>query len=183
MPTDRDTSKVRGFCFVTMPAAVAEDACTKLNGYEVDGRPLRVNEAQPKGMSAGGGGGRGGFGGGSGGGYGGGGGYNDGYGGGGGSGGYSGGGGYGGGGGGYGGGSSGGGGGEFTPIHLDFLHEKSVPPCVSHCLPIIACFLIIRLEQATEVVVVVATTEVVTAVVVVVDTMTVEEAVVVEVRR
>lgn len=143
MPTDRDTSKVRGFCFVTMPAAVAEDACTKLNGYEVDGRPLRVNEAQPKGMSAGGGGGRGGFGGGSsGGGYGGGGGYNDGYGGGSG-------GGYGGGGGGYGGsggggyGGSSGGGGECTPIHFDILQEKSVPPSVSYCLPIIACFPII----------------------------------------
>lgn len=62
MPTDRETSKVRGFCFVTMPAAVAEDACNKLNGYELDGRTLRVNEAQPKGMSGGGRGG--GFGGG-----------------------------------------------------------------------------------------------------------------------
>jgi len=67
MPTDRETSKVRGFCFVTMPAAVAEDACNKVNGYELDGRTLRVNEAQPKGMSGGGGGGRGGFGGGGGG--------------------------------------------------------------------------------------------------------------------
>ncbi len=64
MPTDRDTGKVRGFCFVTMPSAAAEEACNKLNGYELDGRSLRVNEAQPKG------GGRGG--------------YNDGYGGGGG---------------------------------------------------------------------------------------------------
>lgn len=105
MPTDRDTTKVRGFCFVTMPAAVAEEACTKLNGYELDGRPLRVNEAQPKGMSSGGGRGGGGFGGA------GGGGYNDGYGGGGG---YSGGGGGYGGGGSGGGGYSGGGGGEFT---------------------------------------------------------------------
>ena len=73
MPTDRDTGKVRGFCFVTMPASDAEKACNKLNGVEIDGRALRVNEAQPRG---GGGGGRGG--------YGGGGGYNDGYGGGGG---------------------------------------------------------------------------------------------------
>lgn len=59
LPTDRDTGKVRGFAFVTMPSSVAEEACIKLNGFEVDGRPLRVNEAQPKGLS-GGGGGRGG---------------------------------------------------------------------------------------------------------------------------
>lgn len=56
MPTDRDSGKVRGFCFVTMPAAAAEVACEKMNGVEIDGRALRVNEAQPKG---GGGGGRG----------------------------------------------------------------------------------------------------------------------------
>jgi hypothetical protein len=62
MPTDRDTGRLRGFCFVTMPAASAEEAIKKLNGYEVDGRPLRVNEAQPKG-GGGGGGGRGGGGG------------------------------------------------------------------------------------------------------------------------
>jgi RNA recognition motif. (a.k.a. RRM, RBD, or RNP domain) len=90
LPTDRDTGKMRGFCFVTMPANVAEDACNKANGYELDGRPLRVNEAQPKGSSGGGGGGGdrggGGYGGppprGGGGGYGGG--YDNGYGGGGG---------------------------------------------------------------------------------------------------
>jgi hypothetical protein len=103
MPTDRDTGKVRGFCFVTMPSTDAESACTKLNGQEVDGRPLRVNEAQPRGGTDGGGGG--GRGGGGGGGYGGGGG--GGYGGNAGGGGYGGGGGYSGGGGGY----SGGGGG------------------------------------------------------------------------
>eukprot|EP00548_Thalassiothrix_antarctica_P008954 CAMPEP_0194135402 /NCGR_PEP_ID=MMETSP0152-20130528/5504_1 /TAXON_ID=1049557 /ORGANISM="Thalassiothrix antarctica, Strain L6-D1" /LENGTH=267 /DNA_ID=CAMNT_0038831635 /DNA_START=48 /DNA_END=849 /DNA_ORIENTATION=- len=66
MPTDRDTGKVRGFAFVTMPASEAEEACMKLNGYEMDGRELRVNEAQPKGSS---GGGRGGGYGGGGGGY------------------------------------------------------------------------------------------------------------------
>ena len=55
MPTDRDTGKVRGFCFVTMPAAQAEVACEKMNGFEIDGRALRVNEAQPKGSSGGGG--------------------------------------------------------------------------------------------------------------------------------
>jgi RNA recognition motif-containing protein len=60
LPTDRESGKVRGFAFVTMPAADAETACNKLNGFEMDGRPLRVNEAQPKG----GGGGRDGGGGG-----------------------------------------------------------------------------------------------------------------------
>jgi len=69
MPTDRDTGKVRGFAFVTMPSAEAEEACMKLNGYEMDGRQLRVNEAQPKGGGGGRGGGHndgGGYGGGSG---------------------------------------------------------------------------------------------------------------------
>lgn len=93
LPTDRDSGKVRGFAFVTMPSKEAEVACAKVNGLELDGRTLRVNEAQPKGMSGGGGGfggggggrggGRGDWNGGGGGGYGGqGGGYGDGYGGG-----------------------------------------------------------------------------------------------------
>ena len=68
LPTDRDTGRVRGFAFVTMPAKEAEEACDKVNGLEVDGRALRVNEAQPKGMGGGGRGGggfgRGGYGGG-----------------------------------------------------------------------------------------------------------------------
>eukprot|EP00585_Thalassiosira_rotula_P012488 CAMPEP_0196131910 /NCGR_PEP_ID=MMETSP0910-20130528/1720_1 /TAXON_ID=49265 /ORGANISM="Thalassiosira rotula, Strain GSO102" /LENGTH=298 /DNA_ID=CAMNT_0041391427 /DNA_START=88 /DNA_END=980 /DNA_ORIENTATION=+ len=74
LPTDRDSGRVRGFAFVTMPAKEAEGACNKVNGQELDGRTLRVNEAQPKG---GGGGGRGRGGGdfGGGGGYNGGGGY------------------------------------------------------------------------------------------------------------
>ena len=49
LPTDRDTGRVRGFAFVTMPAKEAEVACSKVNGLELDGRTLRVNEAQPKG--------------------------------------------------------------------------------------------------------------------------------------
>jgi len=78
MPTDRDSGRVRGFAFVTMPASEAENACNKVNGQEVDGRTLRVNEAQPRGGGGGGGGG-GGYRGGGGGGYGGGGGgYHDG---------------------------------------------------------------------------------------------------------
>lgn len=62
MPKDRDTGRVRGFCFVTMPANDAEQACLKLNGYDLDGRPLRVNEAQPRGSGGGGRGGGGGSG-------------------------------------------------------------------------------------------------------------------------
>jgi len=81
LPQDRDSGRPRGFAFVTMPAKEAEEACDKVNGMEVDGRTLRVNEAQPKGSGGGGrGGGRGGGGyGGGGGGYGGrgGGGYGD----------------------------------------------------------------------------------------------------------
>jgi len=106
MPKDRETDRVRGFCFVTMPAREAEEACAKCNGYELDGRALRVNEAQPRGEGGGGGGGGRGGGGGGRGGYGGGGG---GYGGGGG--GYSG--------GGYDGGYSGGGGYGGTLIELN----------------------------------------------------------------
>merc|ERR1719223_1834452 len=72
LPTDRETGKVRGFAFVSMAAEHAEKACDEVNGMEVDGRALRVNEAQPKGAGGGGGPPRGG------GGYGGGGGYQDG---------------------------------------------------------------------------------------------------------
>jgi len=57
MPTDRDSGRVRGFAFVTMPSVEAETACNKVNGQEIDGRTLRVNEAQPRGADGGGGGG------------------------------------------------------------------------------------------------------------------------------
>ena len=87
---DRATGQSRGFGFVTMAdATLAQAAIQKLNGALLEGRPLRVNEAeerQARGGGGGGGGGRGfGGGGGGGGGYGGGGG--GGYGGGGGGGG------------------------------------------------------------------------------------------------
>lgn len=64
LPKDRDSGRPRGFAFVTMAAADAEVACDKCSGYELEGRVLRVNEAQPKGMgpSRGGGGGGGGYG-------------------------------------------------------------------------------------------------------------------------
>src|SRR5580693_7509730 len=67
IPTDRDTGRARGFAFVEMSnQAEAAAAIAGLNGKELDGRALRVNEAQPKGEGgggAGGGGGRGGRGG------------------------------------------------------------------------------------------------------------------------
>ena len=68
---DRDTGRSKGFGFVEMKTdQEAQAAIAALNGKEVDGRSLTVNEARPKE----GGGGRGGFGGGGGrGGYGGGG--------------------------------------------------------------------------------------------------------------
>ena len=74
--TDRDTGRSRGFGFVEMSAKAEGDAAiAALNGKEVKGRPLTVNEARPKpqgGGGGGGGGGRGGRGGGGGGGGGGG---------------------------------------------------------------------------------------------------------------
>lgn len=89
---DRDTGRSKGFGFVEMDNdQEAQTAINALNGKEIQGRALTVNEARPKEDRGGGGGGgrsgggRGGYGGG--------------------------GGGYGGGGGGYGGGGSGGGGG------------------------------------------------------------------------
>ncbi|MGI9455716.1 MAG: RNA recognition motif domain-containing protein [Aeoliella sp.] len=60
---DRETGRPRGFAFVTMPnASEAQQAIEAVNGVEVDGRTLTVNEAKPK--PAGGGGRRGGGGGG-----------------------------------------------------------------------------------------------------------------------
>ena len=94
--TDRETGQSRGFGFVTMGTAqMAQEAIASMNGAMLDGRPLRVNEAEERPQRSGGGGGGPG-GGGGGGGYGGGGG----------------GGGRGGGGGGRGGGGGGGGGGR-----------------------------------------------------------------------
>ena len=70
--TDRDTGRPRGFAFVSM----ANDndgraAIEALNGTEIDGRTITVNEARPKSNGGGGGGGGGyrGGGGGGGGGY------------------------------------------------------------------------------------------------------------------
>jgi RNA recognition motif-containing protein len=46
---DRDTGRSRGFGFVEMAdGAAADDATNGLNGHEIDGRPLRVNEANDR---------------------------------------------------------------------------------------------------------------------------------------
>lgn len=66
--TDRDTGRSKGFAFVEMGDEEADKAITQLNGTELAGRALVVNEARPQApRSGGGGGGRGGFGGGRGG--------------------------------------------------------------------------------------------------------------------
>ena len=57
--TDRDTGRSRGFAFVEMAdSAQADKAIAALNGMQLDGRSLNVNEARPKpdGRSGGGGG-------------------------------------------------------------------------------------------------------------------------------
>jgi len=46
--TDRDTGRPRGFAFVTMPDSAARTAIDALNGKELDGRTLNVNEARAK---------------------------------------------------------------------------------------------------------------------------------------
>ena len=77
MPTDRETGQPRGFAFVTMGSdQAAAAAIQQLNGKSIDGRAIKVNEAEERQQRSGGGGGGGrGFGGGGGGGgYGGGGG-------------------------------------------------------------------------------------------------------------
>jgi RNA recognition motif-containing protein len=61
--TDRDTGRARGFAFVELTDDdEAAKAITELNGKELDGRALNVNEARPKPERSGprgGGGGRG----------------------------------------------------------------------------------------------------------------------------
>jgi cold-inducible RNA-binding protein len=67
MINDRDSGNFRGFCFVEMEESAANGAINGLNGKDVDGRELKVNEAKPReergggrGGNFGGGGNRGG---------------------------------------------------------------------------------------------------------------------------
>ncbi len=46
--TDRDTGRPRGFGFVEMDDEGAQAAIAALSGYEMGGRPLRVDEAQER---------------------------------------------------------------------------------------------------------------------------------------
>lgn len=59
MINDRETGRFRGFCFVEMAPSAADAAIAALDGKEVGGRNLRVNEARPR-EDRGGGGNRGG---------------------------------------------------------------------------------------------------------------------------
>lgn len=61
--TDRETGRPRGFGFVEMDPEAADAAIEALNGYEMSGRALNVNEARERprrSFGGGGGGGRGG---------------------------------------------------------------------------------------------------------------------------
>ena len=55
--TDRDSGTSKGFGFVEMSNADAQKAMGALNGREIDGRAIRVNEAKPQESRTGGGGG------------------------------------------------------------------------------------------------------------------------------
>ena len=56
--TDRDSGRPRGFAFVEMDeASAADDAIRALDGSELGGRSIRVNEAQNRSGGGGGGGG------------------------------------------------------------------------------------------------------------------------------
>ena len=53
MPLDKNTGQSRGFCFVSLESDAAMRAVDQTDGYEFNGRILRVNEAQPKNASGG----------------------------------------------------------------------------------------------------------------------------------
>ena len=56
--TDRDTGRSKGFGFITMSEEDADKAIAQLNGSQLDGRALTVNEAKPMVKRDFGGGGR-----------------------------------------------------------------------------------------------------------------------------
>ena len=55
LPTERDTGRARGFGFVEMSNEDAQRAISALDGQDLGGRNLRVNEARPRGEGGGGG--------------------------------------------------------------------------------------------------------------------------------
>ena len=55
--SDRETGRSRGFGFVEMEDDAALEAIENLNGQEMDGREIRVNEANDRPQRSGGGGG------------------------------------------------------------------------------------------------------------------------------
>ena len=55
MINDRDTGRFRGFCFVELENEGAQNAIRALNGKDVGGRSLTVNEAKPRNDRGGGG--------------------------------------------------------------------------------------------------------------------------------
>ena len=64
--SDRETGRSKGFAFVEMETG-GDEAIKALNGSDMDGRQIVVNEARPREERSGGGGGGGGYGGGGGG--------------------------------------------------------------------------------------------------------------------
>ncbi|MFN2188643.1 MAG: RNA recognition motif domain-containing protein [Candidatus Promineifilaceae bacterium] len=46
--TDRDTGRFRGFAFIEMDDASANAAINALNGFDIGGRPLKIDEAKPR---------------------------------------------------------------------------------------------------------------------------------------
>ena len=48
IPTDRDSGRKRGFAFITFDSADSAKEALSMDGKEIDGRAIRVNEAQGK---------------------------------------------------------------------------------------------------------------------------------------
>tara|TARA_Y100001970_G_scaffold272835_1_gene370015 strand:- start:146 stop:397 length:252 start_codon:yes stop_codon:yes gene_type:complete len=48
LPTDRQSGRPRGFGFVEMSDEDGKKAIAELDGFEMEGRNLRVNEARPR---------------------------------------------------------------------------------------------------------------------------------------
>ena len=53
--SDRDTGRSRGFGFIEMEDGDADKAISELNGHEIGGRQLRINEARDRKERSGGG--------------------------------------------------------------------------------------------------------------------------------